>query len=861
MVYSLLLLLGCAVLGYAALGRRLWRVEGGLARAFCLATLAGILLFSWVGVLLAALGLFRPWIVALLVGLLMALAVYRIIHQRPKTPLPIILSTLRPNWTSLLGVGLFLVLAWLYAQPAETFLVIDDASIYTLGGIALARDGSLWHQSIPPWTVTADLMRGLFQINPSGMITRYVGSFYQHTFGGQELEIGFLPLPKVWTALCCWLFGAKRAMIGSSVFGLASILAFWHLLKRSLGPIGSGVATLALALCLPQIWYAHYPLSEIYAQALLFSGLLMLLIARQSEEEDQARLFIILSALSLGLLTLVRFEALLILAPLAFFAAWAWRTPTIQSKALRNYWLTTLGISCLVSLAIAVATSRFYLFDQTLGTAPPETVRMLLALALACVPLVLGCALLSRKRPELAAMYWGRVRTKARAIIAALWALALVIGLSYGLSQPWGETLPHWLIQYLTPSGLVLSLTGLGVCLVSRNREEDSVEITALLGTAALFAALYTLRPMVVPIHPWAMRRLVPLVLPALALGLGALAQALVQYSSDLTTGHRPRVIISRFLICAVISLQIYLIWHVAEPIADHREMAGLWDQLFELDKSLAPDAAVLFDSGEIGQALAPTMELAFDRPSFALRDTTNQEIIAQLVSTAYDTGLRTYLVSTTGSVIWNNADWLLLPAGGHWIEVPRLGRVDGRPPNDGDLFMARYALDIYEIVPAKTVDSVLAPGEVWTLPESSGTALYLRSGFYPPEFTDTGAFRWTAPEALLELPWPADQESADFCLRLSIAGGRPGDEAPAQVVIHAEGRLLDERTLPNDYAPTQIDIPVHSLRNTGDPDLEITLSVNGWSPVDYGSGDARDLGIALYRLSLAGDCETLPDD
>jgi len=858
MLNSLALLVACAALGYAVLGRRVWTADGGPVQAFGIAALAGIVLFSWVGVLLAAVGAFRPWIVITLAGLALAAAIYR--HIR-KHDLP---SAARnaPVWQFLPGIVLILALAWLNARPAETMMVVDDASVYTLGGISLAKHGSLWHHMENAWPVTSGLARDLFRINPSGTITRHVGSFYQHSFGAQEIEIGFLPLPKVWSALCVWLFGPQHAALGVSVFGILSILSLFLLTRRHLGLLGATVATLTLALCLPQVWFTHYPISEVYAQALLLGGLLLLQNASDEDQPERASASAMLSAASFGLVTLVRFEAVLMLAPLVLFAGWAWQPSMVEADTKRRRWLLAVAVAAGVGTIVAVATSRFYLFDQTLGTAPPHVTRLLLSLGIASGGILAFCRYAAHRWPH----RW--VRLKARALTAAtptvglLWALATLIGLGYGLSQPWGSAMPHWLLQYLTPSGLALAFIGLTLWLVRRRKEPTSSAISALLGTAALFAALYALRPMVVPIHPWAMRRLVPLVLPALAFGLGSLAQA-VQCELDT---RLPQSVTWRLFarggLCALLALQVYGIARVAAPLVEHREMRGLWAQLVALDASLPENTAVLFDGGEIGQALAPTMELVFDRPSLALGAVgeSRQESVAESLATlAAEQGRDVCYIDTDGALDWDSETWSLVPAGGTWIEVPRLSRVEGRPPTSDDLFLGRYTLDIYRLLPAADSALVLPEETVWSLSETFGAGPYLPDGFYPAEQTPTGTFRWTATEAQLELPWPSDEQRADFCLRLSLSGGRPGDEPAAQVTILAEGRTIDQLTLTHDYAPTVYDLPICDLLNGGDPDLEVTVRVNGWSPADYGSADTRELGVALYGLTLAADCEAMP--
>jgi hypothetical protein len=827
-------------------------------------TWRGVIALSVAGILLAVLGLFRP---AALLALALAALVARVwFLRRQETALwrqafPSTRSLL--TWRVAATLAAFCALAWLYARPAEAFLLIDDASVYTLGGLALARTGWLWTKLDAVWPVTADLQRSLFQFNPSGMVTRHFGSFYQYTFGQQVLEIGFLPLPKVWAAISVWLFGAPWAGLGAPLFGVLSVATFWRLARRSLGRWGGAVAAIALAIALPEVWYAHYPISEIYAQALVVAGLWLLGQAYTAADQASARPLAIASALALALLTLVRFEAALMLAPLAAAVWWLAKARHPRADRLPRIWLITLCAATIVGGGFALVTSRYYLFDQTLGTASPRAMRLLLALLLAVLALA-ALTIRARRRYPLPFQRTGELlRRHPRRGAALAWAPALAVGLIHGLTTPWGTSLPHWLVQYLTPSGLALALAGLLLYLLARPNEEDGSLDIALLLAAAPFAALYALRPMVVPVHPWALRRLVPLVLPALALGWGALAQAgqrLVQRLRQTSPAPRRPWLAAAALVVLTMA-QLLLLWRVTAPLAAHREMAGLWEDLAALDRLLPPNAVVLCDNGDLGHALAPTIELALDRPTLALtapRDDHDRAVIAGLLAAAQAQGRPAVLIYTDGDLVWGVPGWGLRPYGAQVWHLPRLGRVVGRPPTAGDLSLAQLSLDIYALVPsAETAQPAGATG-LFELPLASGSRPYLASGFYPAEDADGQAFRWTADKSELALPWPSQASPATFCLRLHLAGGRPPDEPPAQLEVIAEGQRVYEVTLGYDYAPVVLDIPIASLSDIGEPGLELELQVNPWSPSNHGSADPRALGVALYGLTLATDCGAL---
>jgi hypothetical protein len=108
--------------------------------------LVGGIAFSWTGTFLATLGLFRWW--AVLLGLIVIVLLARRtlrgdrageISAAPLPPTPRLAV-----WAVLV---LLAVALWTFARPAESFFLVDDSAVYTLGGIVLAREGDLMSRS------------------------------------------------------------------------------------------------------------------------------------------------------------------------------------------------------------------------------------------------------------------------------------------------------------------------------------------------------------------------------------------------------------------------------------------------------------------------------------------------------------------------------------------------------------------------------------------------------------------------------------------------------------------------------------------------------------------------------------------
>ena len=278
----------CLLLGWLIAGRLLRASLDNLLEQLIGAGLVGFISLSWVGAILASVSLFRWWAVLLCMVVLAVtvrwfcrnLAVDRG-HRRL---LP------EPKWA---GIVLLLVLgfaACLFAQPAQSFYLADDSSVYTLGGVLLARDGTWWAHLNSFWqnwspvtgmanydhsatTASANfyiadidlyrrLIYGISYSETNGTLTRFIGGFYQWTIMNPIYEVAFLGLPKVWTAFSVWLLGTANACCATPWMGWLGLASFTMVIRRTANWRASLIATLLLALSLPQIWFSRYPISE-----------------------------------------------------------------------------------------------------------------------------------------------------------------------------------------------------------------------------------------------------------------------------------------------------------------------------------------------------------------------------------------------------------------------------------------------------------------------------------------------------------------------------------------------------------------------------------------------------------------------
>jgi len=583
-------------------------------------------------------------------------------------------------WPALLLVVVLLGgAAWLFARPAESYLLTDDSAVYTLGGIVLAREGKLpfepadiyqfddlsveggfWDpaavQTGDVWLSRKDFLRQFGEIDMAGVFSRHYGPFYQWTLARQTLEIGFLPLPKVWIAFGVWLFGPGRATWATPFLGLTGIAALYGIVRRTLGWKSALAASLLLAVSLPQVWFSRLPISEIPTQALLLAGLYLAIMARhEAADPHAARPLAIWSALGLGSLAILRFEGLPLLAALEVLVWLFWRR-SHMSRDITRLWLGVLTISGLCGFAMSAAVAPYYLFTRAIALLSPSTVRLLAPLLAAMIAGLAAIYSLRRHAPDrFQALATGLERYIAPACAGA-WILWGVIALVRIIGSPWGGSLAGWLVQYWTRPGLLLSVLGALALFWSEYRRGERPELAAWLGLAAFLLLGFSVSALVTPVHPWAMRRLVPVVMPALAIGIPSLLATVYERLPLAFVRGKARQaggMIARLAAAALLALLAFGIAQRTRPLVLHQERRGLWQGLVAFSQRFPTGAVLLFDDAQVSRRLTQPMELVFGHPSFVLQDSkalrSETPMGDGLIEQALAQGRPVYLVVTQG--------------------------------------------------------------------------------------------------------------------------------------------------------------------------------------------------------------------
>ncbi|MFC0864976.1 hypothetical protein ACFHYQ_22025 [Sphaerimonospora cavernae] len=432
----------------------------------------------------------------------------------------------------------------------EQLLVRRDPGTYAEYAVWLARHGSL---PIP---------RGDFG-GPDPAL-RFDGMGFYGTDDGILPQ--FMAGPPMIHAIGDWVAGIPGLLLVPPVLGALAVLIFAGTTARLVGARWAPPAALAFAVSLPVLYTSRTTFSEIPSLILIFGGLSLLADARRRAGADRAgAIAAALSGLLFGLALLVRIDGLRDVLPALPFAGLLIALNRISRSRARTRGASgfadadrRLGVPLLGGLAVGALwglTACYTLAkpyaEYLSGSLKPllgicAAVLVLTAAGTALAPWIAARRSLRQPVPQ-------RVRRLIRWLPEA--AAGLVVLVMAGLAvRPWVQTvhrvpispedrltadfiektqeagrLPidgtrlyyedslHWVFWYVGVPAVVLATLTAAVLVrrLARGREIGWLLPLAIIG----WTTLTTLwRPGITPDHPWASRRLVPVVIPGLIL-------------------------------------------------------------------------------------------------------------------------------------------------------------------------------------------------------------------------------------------------------------------------------------------------------------------------------------------------------
>jgi hypothetical protein len=360
--------------------------------------------------------------------------------------------------------------------------------------------------------------------------------------------------------------------------------------------------------------------------------------------------------------------------------------------------------------------------------------------------------------------------------------------------------------------------------------------------------------PQVRAAHPWAMRRMVPAVIPGLMLGVAVAVDRIVSWIWH-RAGTWPVAGLARgglaVMAAALVVVQVGGVARVSYPSGRTASTAAMWDQLQALDDDLPPVrpgfAGNSSDAAGVGKRLAPALELVWGHPTYSIPDRTlladELQMLQNLVTSAWAQDRAVYLVDVGGHLCPYVDSWQLEAVERDSVSVPRVRPGVTTCPVATDVETYRFDLDLYRLSAA---EAATAWSTIHVSP-AMGSLLYLRSGFSDQDVAPTQEpYRWTLGDARLVLPWPAGYESIDLDLALDWSDWRPEGTPPAEFAVYVEGQLAGELPAGKTWGRRTMKMAVEDVEDIGAPGIEITLVSDLWD-TEGGS----QLGVSFYGMDV----------
>ncbi|WP_436760336.1 hypothetical protein [Streptosporangium sp. V21-05] len=425
----------------------------------------------------------------------------------------------------------------------EQLIVRRDPATYAQYGVWLARHGSL---PIP------------FQEQAFGGAdpALHFDSVGFYASGGAVVP-QFMPGAPMLHAVGAWLGDVAGLLLVPPVLGMAAVLVLAGVVARLAGARWAPLAALAFAVCLPILYTSRTTFSEIPSLVLLFGGLALLhdaearLRSGPGEGSDggfgagTARAGAALAGLVLGLAVLVRIDGLRDVLPVLVYAGLLIALSRVGNRDGGRLGVPLLGglvAGAGLGLAAAYLLSRPYL-DYLSDSVVPllaicGAVVVLTVVATALAPRLAGPLRRVAGVPRLPEIAAGLVALVAAAFAARPWletvtrrpvtpddrvtaqfieGVQRINRLPLDGSRLYYENSAHWVVWYVGPPVALLAVLAAALLVrgLVRGTAPGWLLPLAVIGWTTV-TTLY--RPGITPDHPWAARRLVPVVIPGLIL-------------------------------------------------------------------------------------------------------------------------------------------------------------------------------------------------------------------------------------------------------------------------------------------------------------------------------------------------------
>jgi 4-amino-4-deoxy-L-arabinose transferase-like glycosyltransferase len=700
----------------------------------------------------------------------------------------------------------------LYAAfPHDSFFVGRDQGTYANQALHIARSGELFLDA--PFTFDDASLREA--IDGSYTAT----GLYP---GAERLTVQFSPVFPIWLAIAFSALGIVGLQGFNALIATLSVGIFFGIAARLMSRRVALAATLLFAFNPMQIWISRVTLSEIIAQYLVLSGILLMFLAGRR----RAAPLWLLAGLTLGASVLVRIDGF-VLAPIA--AAFVWLTRCLPRDA-RPQIARFQNLGVLSLLGILAVGVPFY----CLTTAPYMSAQSKHLLPLggcAAVLLVLGWARFGR-----------RLLTQLvsqRGVWIGIGAAIALLGIYAYFIRPRWEPFsfydnPHGvharnfredsfvnLGAYVTPLLPFVALLGFWSLLQRGLRPKTRGATLFLVLSCGGYSLLYLYSPSISPDHPWGMRRFVPMVIPGVVL-LSSFILDRARHLRFLSRFHLPLTALTTLSLLAYTSYQ-------ARPALLLKEFDGAHELVTEIADGVPKGALLLCNvTSRVFGHLALARGLTTAR--FDLDSAEGVDAAQRLIKRVVEGDEPYYVLTDDKRALRGETPARVFSDTFSWL------RETTAPPAT-TIRQERFAFHLYELRGPLP--------QPWKYLEGLGLSSIdgvREGGFWPTENEASQRTRWTNSEAWLDIPMKSGWRPRKLTLDIV-------DLSPAGTWLTVRANDAEIYNAKVDKSPILLDL---ALPEKIGKRLRLEMVSDTFRPSDRGgSDDHRDLGIRLKALTL----------
>jgi hypothetical protein len=839
---GLLLVSGAAAVASIWIGLLRQSTSPDWPLALFLSLVGTVVAFGAIGVVLAWLGRFS--LDAVSIGMLVTSAV--------------VLWRLRPwprlTWSrpTRYEVGLAALLcgcAVVYFRPHEYVLGGVDPHAYMNIGATLARTGEFVAQD--EWS---GFLRQYADVTlreqPAPALTQYLQfvGWYIDDHDPTRIIPQFFPFHPVLIAMGESLGGLSLGLLVTPLWGVLSIAAVYFAARCWFGAsIGLLAATL-LAVTPTHIFFARYPTAEMLTLLLVFSGLMIFQVLW--DDRDAGGLWGVLGGAAFGAAFLTRLDMPIIIG-LLLGALIVVRVRGQWSRSWSAF-AVTLSIFLMLMAFDALFINWPYVWNTYSSVLRFFTRTPLIgAAALLALAGFIGVSVTAwRRRTALAHSRAGQFISSDRFRWLLVAGIALLSGIAYFLrpivepivwtiSWPSMNRFPilngqNWVRigWYITPLGILLATLGLMIIV----KRESLVRLGLFLAVGILTIIQYVYNIFNTPYHIYAMRRYAPIVMPMLMIYA---AYAIIRIGQARFRGAR---LVAGTLAVLLLAGMLYQ----ARFVLPQRDLRGAVDQVTALNAQLKPDAIVLIAEpaeNAFADTFGAPLRFIFGHDVATIRGKgpRTQEFLQALLSRARAEQRPVQLLAVEPILMEVREALHLTPAAEFTIQLRQLMNTFFDYPSA--IQTAHYGIEIYDVADRQAAAaSLAAPLEI-----DVGTmdTAYLRSGFYSKEPLPGMTARWTAQEAVVDVPLSV---ALPVTIAVRAMTYRPDGVPPAEVEVYLDGQKIGQ------FVPYET-WQTFSFRGQAQPTAgrsTLNFKTRTFNPAQlHINSDTRDLGFLLDLIAV----------